>query len=115
MLNKSILGVFWSSIFPPPPFTQEKNILLLKQARALPWRPDPARNVLLFPHMIRTGLLVELLLELSPLILDGMLLQRGLEALDGVVHHVHFHQAQHLEDPSETEGKRAFTPQKEIS
>ena len=50
-------------------------------------------------HGIHTGLFVEALLELSPLKLDGVLLQLGLEALDGVVHHVHFHLSQDLKDP----------------
>jgi hypothetical protein len=48
---------------------------------------------------MRTGLFVEALLELSPLKLDGVFLKLGLEALDGVVHHVHFHLSQDLEDP----------------
>ena len=44
------------------------------------------------------GLFVEALLELSLLKLDGVFLQLGLEALDGVVHYVHFHLFQDLKD-----------------
>lgn len=56
-----------------------------------------------FANVRHTGLLVEALLELGPLKLDGVFLQLGLEALDRVVHHVHLHQPQHLEDPSKQE------------
>lgn len=35
-----------------------------------------------------------------------MFLQLGLKAPDSVVHHVHFHQAQNLEDSSDTGGNR---------
>lgn len=38
-------------------------------------------------------------MELSPLKLDGVFLQLGLETLDGVVHPVHFHLPQDLKDP----------------
>lgn len=48
------------------------------------------------------GLFVEVLLELSPLKLDGVFLQLGLQALDGVVHHVRLHLSQDLKDPPVT-------------
>lgn len=55
------------------------------------------------PRVAHTRLLAEAGLEPGPLVLDGVLPQMGLQALESVVHHVHFHQAQNLEDPPDRE------------
>jgi hypothetical protein len=56
-----------------------------------------------------TWLLVKEFLEFSSFILDRIVLQVGLKVLDSIVHHVHFHQAQNMEDAPVLEINRVFT------
>ena len=63
------------------------------------------------PRSVLTWLLVQDLLELGPLVLGGLLQEVWPQALDGEVHHVGLHQAQHTEDlPENTAGKLTFGP-----
>lgn len=48
-------------------------------------------------------LFVEELLEFGPFVLDGVFMQVGLKAVDGVIHPVPLHQAQDPGDPSDAE------------
>lgn len=94
---------------PPSPFPYlRKKLSAPKRQNTLEHHGSQTQDpifLLLPPSYLHTWLLIEEFLECSSFTLDGMFLQVGLKALNGVVHHVHFHQAQDLENPPDTENK----------